>query len=146
MKIVSTAFENEGEIPAKYTCDGANTNPPLTIEDLPGGTKSIAIIVDDPDSVGGSWTHWTIWNIHPDYSRINENETPPMATEGVNDFGNYGYGGPCPSHGVHHYRFHVYALSRDLMLNPDSNREYVQNSMHGLILGEAELVGTYTRD
>lgn len=146
MNLISSAFEDGGQIPAKYTCDGVNVSPPLAIESLPGGTKSIVIIMSDPDAPGGDWVHWTIWNIDPSFSHLSENETPPMSTEGITDFGNYGYSGPCPPSGIHRYQFHAYALTRDLMLNPDTNKEYLLNSMHGLILEEAVLTGLYSRE
>ena len=145
MRLVSTAFQNGGEIPSQYTCDGANTNPPLEFQDIPGGTRSLALIIDDPDSLDGDWTHWILWNIHPEYANIHENEIPHWSIEGVNDFGNNGYGGPCPGSGTHHYRFRGFALSSELMLNQSTNKEYLLNAMHGLIIEEAELIGTYIK-
>ena len=96
--VTSTAFEKNGAIPSKYTCDGDDVNPPLDIGGLPGGTKSLVLIVDDPDAPRGTWDHWVVWNIAPT-ERIEENSVPGV--EGLNDFRRRFYGGPCSLSGTH---------------------------------------------
>ncbi|MGB9634938.1 MAG: YbhB/YbcL family Raf kinase inhibitor-like protein, partial [Candidatus Micrarchaeia archaeon] len=115
MKLVSSAFDNNGIIPEKYTCEGIDVNPPLHIDSIPDGTESIAIIVDDPDAPLGTFTHWIAWNIPPALTDIPENAT--LDYEGTNDFGSVGYGGPCPPRNSQHtYYFKVYALNTSLTI------------------------------
>ena len=142
MHITSTAFEHQGRIPAKYTCNGKNINPPLQIEDIPNGTQSIAIIVDDPDAPGKTFQHWLIWDIEPT-NEISENSAP--GTEGKTDFGKSEYGGPCPPSGTHRYFFRVYALGTTLGLPKGSSRSDLDKAMKGHILAEAELIGLYSQ-
>jgi hypothetical protein len=142
LTVSSPAFENNKLIPAKYTCDGDNVNPPLTIEGVPDGTKSLVLIVDDPDAPMGTWDHWIVWNIPPT-SKIEENTVP--GTEGVNDSRKHSYGGPCPPWGTHRYFFKVYALDTKLDLNPNSRKKDVEKAMQGHILAKGELVGLYRR-
>ena len=96
LSIASPAFPHNGMIPSKYTCDGADVSPPLTIGGIPEGTRSLALIVDDPDAPMGTWVHWLVWNIGADTKEIPENSVPPGALLGMNDFRKQGYGGPCP--------------------------------------------------
>ena len=140
--ITSPAFENEGVIPSKYTCDGENVNPRLNIDGLPEGTESLVLIVDDPDAPMGTWDHWTVWNIPPS-ERIEEDSVP--GTEGLNDFGKHSYGGPCPPSGTHRYFFKVYALDTKLNLNGSSRKKDVEKAMKGHILAKGELIGLYKR-
>ena len=142
MHITSPAFEHNGRVPPKYSCNGANTNPPLMIEDIPPGTKSVAIIVDDPDAPGGTFLHWLIWDIAPT-TEIAENSAP--GTEGKNDFGKVAYGGPCPPSGTHRYFFRVHALSTTVNLAEGSSRDDLERAMNGYILAEAELIGLYAQ-
>ncbi|MCQ1537215.1 YbhB/YbcL family Raf kinase inhibitor-like protein [Methanosarcina sp. KYL-1] len=142
VKVFSRAFEPNGMIPAKYTCDGANVNPPLGFEDVPEEAESLVLIVDDPDASMGTFTHWVIWNIEP-VSNIEEDSIPGV--EGINDFRKMGYGGPCPSSGTHRYVFRVYALDRQLELKAGAGRKELENAMIGHILAEGELVGKYAR-
>src|SRR5207249_9097014 len=114
MKISSSAFTHNGSIPAKYTCDGSDSIPPLVFGDVPANTKSLALIVDDPDAPGGTFDHWIVWNIPPATTAVAEGK-PPQGISGRNGFGRNGYGGPCPPSGEHRYQFKVYAL--DTMLN-----------------------------
>ncbi|HEY8400932.1 MAG TPA: YbhB/YbcL family Raf kinase inhibitor-like protein [Cytophagaceae bacterium] len=143
MKISSPAFENEGKIPSVYTCDGANINPPLRVNNIPNGTKSLAIIMEDPDAPGGTFTHWVTWNISPHESLP---EASAQGVEGVNDFNKYHYGGPCPPSGRHNYIFKVYALDRDMYLSRDSERKALEMAMQGHIIGYGELKGWYERE
>jgi len=142
LTVSSPAFENNKLIPAKYTCDGDNVNPPLTIEGVPDETKSLVLIVDDPDCPTGAWDHWIVWNI-PATSKIEENAVP--GTEGINTARKHSYGGPCPPSGTHRYFFKVYALDTKLGLSPNSRKKDVEKAMQGYILAKGELVGLYRR-
>jgi hypothetical protein len=145
MKIKSSAFENNSYIPSKYTCDGENINPPLEILDIPEGTQSLVLIVDDPDAPAGTFLHWLIWNISPDTSLIEEKSLPPGAIQGRNDFGRKNYGGPCPPSGTHRYFFKVYALNKKLDLPEGSSLNQVQEAIKDQILDQAQLIGLYQR-
>lgn len=142
LTITSHAFENGGSIPAKYTCDGDDVNPPLKIEGVPEGAQSLVLIVDDPDAPMGTWDHWIVWNISPT-GEIEENIVPGV--EGLNDFNKHSYGGPCPPSGTHRYFFKVYALDVKLDLSSDSSKKDVEKAMEGHILGKGEIVGRYKR-
>ena len=145
LKIVSTAFSHNGMIPPKYTCDGADVNPPLTIEGVPENAKSLALIVDDPDAPRGTWVHWVAWNIDPKTKEIAEGSVPQGAQQGMNDFRRRDYGGPCPPSGTHRYFFKLYAL--DALLNPGkgATKADLEKSMKGHILAQAEIIGLYRR-
>jgi Raf kinase inhibitor-like YbhB/YbcL family protein len=143
LSVMSPTFENNKLIPAKYTCDGDDVNPPLTIEGVPEGTKTLALIVDDPDAPMGTWDHWIVWNIPATTSKIAENTVP--GTEGMNDFRKRSYGGPCPPSGTHRYFFKVYALDVRLNLSPTSRKRDVEKAMQGHVLAKGELVGLYRR-
>lgn len=140
--MTSPVFENKGFIPSKYTCDGANVNPPLSIEATPEGTKSLVLIVDDPDAPMGTWDHWVVWNISP-AKKIEENSVP--GTEGLNSFNKHSYGGPCPPSGTHRYFFKVYALDTKLELKTNSRKKDVENAIKGHTLAKGEIVGLYKR-
>ena len=142
LSVTSTAFEHNKLIPTKYTCEGDNVNPPLTIENIPDGTKSTVLIVDDPDAPMGTWDHWTVWNIPPTH-RIEENTIP--GTEGLNSARKHSYGGPCPPWGTHRYFFKVYALDAKLDLNPNSKKKDVEKAMQDHVLAKGELIGLYYR-
>jgi hypothetical protein len=162
MRITSPAFSDGGPIPAKYTVDGADISPPLLIEDVPENAASLAIIMDDPDAPGGTFTHWLIWNIRPAPAgapgaglavSISEN-VPPTGTvealggarQGTNDFGEIGYGGPSPSPGSpHRYRFTAFALDTVLELGAGARREQLEAAMEGHVLAQAVLTGVYRR-
>lgn len=140
--IKSDVFESNKLIPFKYTCDGEDVNPPLKIEGIPEGTKSLVLIVDDPDAPMGTWDHWIVWNITPT-DKIVENTVPGV--EGMNDFRKHSYGGPCPPSGTHRYFFKVYALDTKLTLNPNSRKKDVEKAMKDHVLAKGELVGLYRR-
>jgi len=145
MNLESPTFSNHQNIPSKYTCDGENVNPPLKISEVPEKSKSLVLIVDDPDAPMGTWVHWTIWNISPKTTEIPENSVPEGAIEGMTDFGKPGYGGPCPPSGTHRYFFKLYALDITLDLDTSAKKEDIEKAMEGHILDKAELIGLYSR-
>lgn len=138
----SNAFQHEGTIPARYTCDGENINPPLSIGELPEGTKTLALICDDPDAPRGMYDHWVVWNIAPT-QEIKENSMPGIS--GMNSSGKTGYTGPCPPHGEHRYFFYLFALDTDIDLPEVSSKGDLASAMIGHILGEGILMGKYSR-
>jgi Raf kinase inhibitor-like YbhB/YbcL family protein len=140
--VTSPAFTDGGRIPAQYTCDGADVNPPLRIQSIPDETINLVLIVDDPDAPMGTWDHWVLWNI-PVLDTIEEDSAP--GTEGINDFGKHTYGGPCPPSGTHRYVFKAYALAVELDLASTSRKRDVENAMKGHILAQGRLVGVYAR-
>lgn len=150
IKITSTAFEQEGMIPPKYTADGENISPPLTWDTVPEGTVTIALISDDPDAPMGTWVHWVMWNVPPDKTGLPENvppdpNLPDGSIQGITDFGNPGYGGPAPPSGTHRYFFKIYALDTKLDLPESSTKINLVRAMQGHILAEGELMGKYKR-
>ena len=144
-QITSPVFENNGFIPKKYTCDGADVNPQLLIANVPAGTKSLALIVDDPDAPAGTWVHWVVWNIAAQTHEIKENSVPNGATQGLNDFRKHNYGGPCPPSGTHRYFFKLYALGTILMLDIKTTKAHVEKAMGEHIIAETRIVGLYKR-
>jgi Raf kinase inhibitor-like YbhB/YbcL family protein len=138
----SAAFGQGEKIPVRFTCDGDDINPELQIENLPGNTRSLALIIDDPDAPNGTWTHWLVWNINVT-GKIAENSIP--GTEGKNDFGKLHYGGPCPPGGTHRYFFRVYALRQELQLPEGSSKEELLAALKPYLLGVGELMGKYSR-
>jgi Raf kinase inhibitor-like YbhB/YbcL family protein len=144
MTIKSFSFRNNGFIPAKYTCEGTNINPELMVEDIPENTKSLAIIVDDPDAPNGTFSHWVMWDIPVKNNVIKENSKPGI--QGRNGMRENKYYGPCPPNGIHHYHFRVYALDTKLStLSPNTDRKGLLNAMEGHIISSADLVGLYQR-
>ena len=145
MRLTSPAFQHNGTIPSKYTCDGLDVNPPLQISDVPSEAKSLALIADDPDAPTGIWTHWLVWNINPHIVEIEEDSVPEGAVEGNTNFGNPGYGGPCPPSGEHRYYFKLYALDSPLGLQEGATRDELEASMEHHIIDETELAARYSR-
>ncbi|MDP3997734.1 MAG: YbhB/YbcL family Raf kinase inhibitor-like protein [Candidatus Andersenbacteria bacterium] len=145
MQLISTAFDNKTTIPARYTCDGQNINPPLEIKDVPTGAKSLAIIINDPDAPSGNFIHWVIWNINPATAIITANSTPLNSIQGQNSSDQTGYTGPCPPSGTHRYYFTLYALDTTFDLPITTNASDLQATMQNHILKEAQLMGTYRR-
>jgi len=143
--IESSAFKNNSNIPSKYTCDGENINPPLSISGVPENTQSLVLVVEDPDAPMGTFTHWTIWNISSQTTEIPENSVLTGATEGKTDFGRVGWGGPCPPSGTHRYFFKLYALDTKLDLVGGASKTELEKAMEGHILAGAELIGLYSR-
>jgi Raf kinase inhibitor-like YbhB/YbcL family protein len=140
--VVSSAFEDEKDIPKKYTCESDNVNPPLTITNVPEGAKSLALIVYDPDAPDGNFIHWVMWNI-PVKGAINENSGPGV--QGLNGKMEFGYTGPCPPSGTHHYHFKAYALDTELDIAQKSGAKELEKAMSGHILATGELVGLYKK-
>lgn len=145
MKITSPAFENSTFIPPRYTCDGDNISPPLRFEDIPPNTKSLVLIVDDPDAPAGDFVHWTVWNIDPTVKEVEEGTIPEKGMEGPTDFSKPGWGGPCPPSGIHHYNFKLYALDISLDLPATAKKADIDTAMSGHILAETGLIGLYQR-
>ncbi len=144
LKLTSSAFKNEGRIPDKYTCMGEDISPPLEINGVPEGAKSLVLIIDDPDAPMGTWDHWVVFNI-PLISKIEENSVPQGGVQGINDFKKHDYGGPCPPSGTHVYMFKLYALDITLDLDEDSGKVDVENAMEGHVLAQTKLLGTYSK-
>ncbi len=150
MELKSKAFQDGGMIPKKYTCDGMDISPPLEWDAVPEGTKSLAIICDDPDAPMGTWVHWVYYNIPASVKGIPEHvatsaNPPTGGTQGTNDFRKLGYGGPCPPGGTHRYFFKLYALDSVLSLNPGATKRQLLDSMEGHVLAETQLMGRYRR-
>ena len=150
VKVTSSAFEQAGMIPAKYTCDGQDISPPLQWDSIPEGTKSIALISDDPDAPGKTWVHWVMWNIPADARQLPENiPTDKLladgSMQGITDFQRTGYGGPCPPSGTHRYYFKFYALDTKLDLTNSSTKTDLLNAIQDHILAQGQLMGKYKR-
>ena len=145
MKLTSSAFANHDSIPQEFTCDGANINPPLSISSVPENTKSLALIVEDPDAVVGTFIHWVVWNIPPETREIAKGNEPDGA-KGKGSSGKLGYIGPCPPSGTHRYYFGLYALDAKLDLPVGSTKTDLENVMQGHILEQTHLMGTYKRN
>jgi Raf kinase inhibitor-like YbhB/YbcL family protein len=151
IELTSPAFEAGGVIPTKHTCDGADVSPRLEWSGAPEGTKTLALICDDPDAPMGTWVHWVIYDIPADTTSLSEgvprDETvEDIAVQGTNDFKRIGYGGPCPPRGKpHRYFFKLYALDSRLELKPGAKKKDVEEAMEGHVLAKGELVGKYQR-
>lgn len=141
----STAFDSGDEIPVRYSCDGENVSPDLAWTEPPEGAASFALIMDDPDAPGGTFTHWLAWDFGADSRDHPENTPGPI--EGESSFGQLGYGGPCPPPGddPHRYVFRLYALDAPLELPSGAGKAEVEDALEGRVLGVAELVGTFGR-
>jgi len=142
LSVKSFAFGNNKPIPVKYSFDGANINPPLTINGIPEETKTLVLIADDPDAPMGTFDHWVVWNIPSTTQKIKENTVP--GTEGINSKRKHAYSGPRPPYGTHRY-FKVYALDTQLDFKVNSTKRDVEKAMKGHILAKDELVGLYSR-
>jgi len=141
LKLTSSAFSDGGEIPRECGYKNGNKAPPLTINGIPDGIKSLALIMDDPDAMepaGKVWVHWVVWNIDPTTTEL-EN----LTEEGMTDFGEVGYGGPAPPDKRHTYVFKLYALDSKLDLPEGSTKSELKNAMEGHIIEQAQLTGTY---
>jgi Raf kinase inhibitor-like YbhB/YbcL family protein len=146
ISLASDAFQDGRPIPAEYTCDGSNRSPPLTWSEPPQGTKSFALVIDDPDAPSGTFRHWGLFNILASTRSIDAGQS--AGTSVVNDFGNPGYGGPCPpkGHGPHHYHFKLFALDVDqLSVGANARVIDVENESNRHAIAKGELVGTYER-
>ena len=145
MKIKSSAFENCEHIPKEHTCDGYSFSPPLEIGDVPEGAKSLVLIVDDPDAVGGIFTHWLVWNIKPDTEEFRKNHVPEGVVVGVNSEGKNNYVGPCPPSGTHVYLFKLYAIDMLLPIDPNLGKKKIREMIEGHIIEKTILKGYYER-
>ncbi len=154
LTLLSTVFPHQGEIPARYTCDGDDVSPPLAWSGVPTGTKSLLLIVDDPDAPDPqapklTWVHWLLYNIPPSQKGLAEamdtQNLPPGTLEGTNNWQRIGYGGPCPPIGRHRYFHKLYALDTLLPDMHKPSKKNLEQAMHGHILARAELIGTYQR-
>ena len=146
LELTSDAFQDGQAIPQQYSCDGADQSPPLRWGEPPQGTKSFALVVDDPDAPGGTFRHWGAFDIPAEALSLSAGQA--AGAQAVNDFGNTGYGGPCPpkGHGVHHYHFKLFALGVDkLGLGADAKVADVEKAARRHAIGQAELIGTYER-
>lgn len=152
--LTSPAFRHGGEMPARFTCDGADSSPELRWSDLPAGTQSLALIVDDPDAPNPAapkmtWVHWVLYNLPPAAGQLPEgvaaSNLPAGTREGLNDWGRTGYGGPCPPIGRHRYFHKLYALDTVLSDLNRPTKAALESAMQGHILAKAELIGTYQR-
>lgn len=146
LKLTSPAFNDGERIPEKYGYTEENVNPPLKIKDVPNGTQSLLLIMDDPDAkepAGKVWDHWIVYNIEPNTSFIYEDSVPPGSKEGKNDYGRNQYGGPNPPDKEHTYMFKLYALDTTLNLKSGASKKEVQDAIEGHILEETLLTGTY---
>ena len=144
MKVTSSAFQEGGDIPSKFSRDGQDINPPLRIERMPDNAKSLVLIMDDPDAPVGLFTHWLAWNIDPKTTEIAEKSVPKGAVQGTNDYPSSGYGGPQPPSGTHRYYFKIFALDRTLDLPSGAKRKEVAKAMTGHIIGQGQLMGRYS--
>ena len=152
LKLESSAFAHEGEIPRKYTCQGDDISPPLSWSGLPKGTKSLVLIVDDPDAPDPAapkmtWVHWVLYDIPPSAKGLAEaeSELPPGTKQGLTSFKKTGYGGPCPPIGRHRYFHKLYALDSTLSNLNQPDKDAVVAAMKGHVIGQVELIGTYKK-
>lgn len=152
ISLTSSEFSHQAYIPMRFTCDGENINPGLTISNAPAKAKSLILIVDDPDSMqepgsnGETFIHWVVFNINPATDIINENTVPETAIQGKNSNGSIGYVGPCPPTFKHRYFFKLYALSIELDLAEGTSKAEVEAGMDGHIIEQTRLIGLYARN
>jgi Raf kinase inhibitor-like YbhB/YbcL family protein len=151
LSISSPSFSNGGEIPKKFTCSGPDVSPQLSWTEPPAGTKTFALLVDDPDAPAGTWNHWAIWNLPASARSLPEGvgqsrRLPDGSQQGLNDFRKTGYNGPCPpANKPHRYHFQLFALDTKVSLNPDAGKPELEAAMKGHILAQAEWMGTFHR-
>lgn len=144
--VSSPAFSYGDEVPQRFTCDGAGVSPALEFAGVPDGTAELALLVEDPDAPGGTFTHWVMWGINPGQASVGEGEVPAGAVQGTNDFGRLGYGGPCPPPGPpHRYVFTVFALSGPLDLPAGVSAGNLKRAMAGKVRESDSLTGRYQR-
>jgi Raf kinase inhibitor-like YbhB/YbcL family protein len=141
----SSAFKHGAAVPRRHTCDGEDVSPALAWSGVPEGTRSLALVVDDPDAPGRTFLHWLAWGLEPEAGSLGEGEAAPV--EGTNDFGSTGYRGPCPppGHGPHRYFFRLHALGAPVDVRGGAGRDELERAIRDHQLGTAELMGTYER-
>ena len=144
-KLESPAFENMGNIPVRYTCDGKDVSPPLVWKGVPEGCVSMVIIMDDPDAKNKDMAHWLVWNLDPTLDGLEEGILLGLvkAFTGMNDFGKHGYVGPCLETGSHVYRIRLYALREKIEITTKSSKEELMAAMEGKIMSTSTLLGVY---
>ena len=142
---ITTDFEHNTNIPQKYTCDGDDLAPELTISGVPTDSKELVLIVDDPDAPMGTWVHWLVYNLPVNTSEIDAKNLPKEAKQGITDFGRVGWGGPCPPSGTHRYFFKLYALDCNLELPQGATKAELEGAINGHIIEKTELIGLYKR-
>lgn len=142
LEVRSVAFSHNGHIPPLYTCEGEDINPPLEVSNIPEQTKTLALIMEDPDAPNGTFDHWLVWDIAPNEAIA---ERSNLGISGTNSFGKTGYGGPCPPSGTHRYFFRFYALDTKLNLPAGSDKRTLQQAMEGHVLAEGALMGNYKK-
>ncbi len=150
LQVRSSAFREGGMIPQKYACDGEDISPPLSWEAVPEGTRSIALIMDDPDAPRGTFVHWVLYDLPANVRELPENvpgdeNLSSGARQGRNSLGKIGYGGPCPPSGTHRYFFKVYALDAQTNLAPGKTKEDLLKTMEGHILAQGQIMGRYKK-
>ena len=151
LELKSSAFDPGGDIPSKYSCEGPDVSPDLAWSDLPGGTRSLSLIMDDPDAPVGTWVHWVLYDLPATSHELAEGiptheQLPNGARQGRNDFGRIGYGGPCPPPGApHRYVFKLYALDAPSGLEAGASKADLESAMEGHVLAQAELIGRFRR-
>jgi Raf kinase inhibitor-like YbhB/YbcL family protein len=154
LTITSSSFSHNGTIPVRHTCDGSDISPALTWTDIPDGTKSLVLIVDDPDAPDlaapkMTWVHWVLYNLPPNVNGLPEdvvaNKLPSGTLQGINDWSRTGYGGPCPPVGSHRYFHKLYALNTILPDVKNSTKAVLEKAMQGHVIAQAELIGLYQR-
>lgn len=145
MTIQSPVFKNNGRIPAEFTCEGEDINPPLGFSGIPDNAKSLALLVDDPDAPAGTWVHWVVWNIDPMTREIFKDSVPAGGMQGTTSSGSVGYHGPCPPSGEHRYFFKLFALDSALNLISKTTAGELERAMDGHILAQSQLVGLYKK-
>lgn len=144
-RVTSRAFADGADIPVRYTCDGDDLSPPLSWTEVPNGTRSLALVMDDPDAPRGTFTHWVLYDLPDDLRELGEGVVP--GTEGRNSFGRTGYGGPCPPPGdaPHRYRFTLYALDIPTVALENGTREDLETKIDAHVLASTTLTGQYAR-
>jgi len=150
IEVHSAAFSEGEAIPSDFTCDGADMSPPVEWSSVPSGTKSIAILMEDPDAPSGDWTHWLAYDLPPSLTQLPagvpmSKKIPSGGIQGRTDFGKTGYSGPCPPRGIHRYFFRIYALDAMLGLKPEASKQELSQAMQGHILAQGHLTGIYER-
>jgi len=148
MKIQSPSFQDQGEIPKKYTCDGENISPPLNFVDVPqdGSVQSLVLIVDDPDASSGDFVHWLVFDIPANAVEVTEGRPPYNGIVGLNDFGRNDWGGPCPPSGRHRYQFTLYALNQVLNLPPTAKKSDLLPLIEANLIDQTKLTASYSRE
>jgi Raf kinase inhibitor-like YbhB/YbcL family protein len=150
LALTSPSFHEGALIPRRHTCDGEDVSPPLAWSGVPPGTGSLALVCDDPDAPRGTWTHWVLYRLPPETDHLPEHvpahpQLEDGTCQGLNDFGNVGYGGPCPPRGTHRYVFALYALDAAPALAPGATVTALRAAVEGHVLASARLTGTYAR-